>query len=139
MNNTPGHAIPLRPVIEVPRVISKWDDAACVLSQLKPLDEICEDLSKEYLFGFLVGMIIGDAAQSRTKKWHRHIGLVLSKRHETNKKIGDFACVCARSLALRMHAIKDQAKPGHKPNGFYEWVSQASPVVDWIFNVVRGL
>ena len=30
-------------------------------------------------------------------------------------------------------------KPSHKPNGFYEWISQSSPLVDWIFNVALGL
>ncbi|HEY6283311.1 MAG TPA: hypothetical protein VIW22_05235, partial [Nitrososphaerales archaeon] len=33
----------------------------------------------------------------------------------------------------------DQPKPIHKPHGFYEWVSQASPLIDWIFNVILGL
>jgi len=139
VNNTPGHSVPLGPMIQVPTAISCWRDVATVLAQLRPLKDEGIDLSREYLFGFFVGMIIGDAAKSREKTWHRHLGLVLSKRYGTNKRIGDFTCICARNFGLRMHAVKDQPKPGNKPHGFYAWVSQASPLVDWIFNVVLGL
>ena len=98
-----------------------------------------EVFSREYMFGFLLGMTIGDAAKSRSKNWHRHLGLVLSKKYLTNEKIGDFTSACARSLGLRMHRVADQPKPDHKPHGFFQWVSQASSLVDWLFNVVLGL
>jgi len=139
VNNTTGHAIPLGPIIEVPTSILGWDDVASVISQLKSLEAGRHGLPREYLFGFLVGVIIGDAAKSRSKNWHRHIGLALSKKYETNVKIGDFTCVCARNVGLRMHRVADLRKPSHKPHGFYQWVSQASPLVDWIFNAVLGL
>ena len=139
VNNTPGHAIPLGPFVQVPKALSRWEEIADVLAQLSPLEPREDNLSREYLFGFLVGMIIGDAAKSRTKNWHRHLGLVLSKKYETNLRIGDFTCVCARNLGLRMHRVADQPRPAGKPHGFYEWVSQASSLVDWIFNVVLGL
>jgi hypothetical protein len=139
VNNTSGHAIPLGPVVEVPKVISRWSDVSGVLAQLNPLEAIENGLSREYLFGFLVGMIIGDAAKSRTKTWHRHLGLGLSKKYDTNVRIGDFSCVCARSIGLRMHRVADLRKSSNKPHGFYYWVSQASPLVDWIFNVILGL
>ena len=139
VNNTPGHAIPLGPVVEVPESISGWNDVSEVLEWLKPLERLDSSLSREYLFGFLVGMVIGDAAKSRERTWHRHIGLVLSKKYRTNKKIGEFTCACARSVGLRMHDVSDQPKKMGKPHGFYEWVSQASPLVDWIFNVLLGL
>ncbi len=38
-----------------------------------------------------------------------------------------------------MHRVADLRKPAHKPWGLYYWVSEASPLVDWIFNVVLGL
>jgi hypothetical protein len=139
VNNTPGHAVPLGPVIEVPRSIGSWIDIAAVLSQLKPIEEELAGLSREYLFGFLVDMFIGDAAKSKERGAHRHIGLVLSKKYETNLRIGDFTCACARNIGLRMHRTNDLRRPSHKPHGFYEWGSQASPLVDWIFNVVLGL
>ncbi len=139
VNNTSGHAIPLGPVIQVPKEISNWNDVASVLTQLRPLQGNESNLSREYMFGFFLGMVIGDAAKSRAKNWHRHIGLVMSKKYETNEKIGEFTCVCAQSIGLRMHRISDQEKRSLKPHGFYEWVSQASPLVDWIFNACLGL
>jgi hypothetical protein len=107
INNTSGHAIPLGPVVDVPMSISNWNDVAVVLAQIKPIEPIENGLSREYLFGFLTGMIIGDSAKSRAKNWHRHIGLVLGKKYATNEKIGEFTCACARNIGLRMHRMAD--------------------------------
>jgi hypothetical protein len=139
VNNTSGHAVPLGPVIEVPKAISRWSDVEHVLNQLKPLEMVDVGHSREYAFGFLVGMIIGDAAKSKSKNWHRHLGLVLSKKYQSNERIGQFTSACARDIGIRMHRVADLPRPRHKPHGFYEWVSQASPLIDWIFNVVLGL
>jgi hypothetical protein len=139
VNNTSGHAVPMGPFIEVPKAISSWSDVDRVLSQLAPLESIEPGFTRTYMFGFLIGMIIGDAAKSRSENWHRHIGLVLSKKYETNEKIGRYTCKCASSAGLRMHRVADLPRPTVKPHGFYEWVSQASPLVDWIFNIVLGL
>ena len=38
-----------------------------------------------------------------------------------------------------MHRIEDFPRPKNKPHGFYTWVSQASPLIDWLFNVALGL
>ena len=139
VNNTSGHAVPLGPIIQVPKTISKWEVVAAVLVQVKPLGAADDGLSREYMFGFLVGMIIGDTAKSRAKYWHRHLGLVLSKKYDTNMRIGEFTCRCAQNIGLRMHGILDQPKRRNKPHGFYQWASQASPLIDWIFNAVLGL
>lgn len=90
VNNASGHAIPRGPMVEVPASITDWKDVTDVLSQLEPLEPLAGLLTREYLFGFLVGMIIGDAAKSRTGDWHRHLGLSLSKKYGTNVKIGEF-------------------------------------------------
>ncbi len=74
VNTTSGHAIPLDPVVQVPKTLSRWEEVADVLAQLAPLEPTEGDSSREYLFGFLVGMVIGDAAKSRTKNWHRYLG-----------------------------------------------------------------
>lgn len=139
VSNTSGHAVPLGPFVEVPKAISTWSEVDRVLSQLAPIGPIKPEFSRAYMFGFLVGMIIGDAAKSRSENWHRHLGLVLSKKYETSERIGQFTCLCANSVGLRMHRVADQPKRRSKPYGFYEWASQASPLVDWIFNVVLGL
>ena len=39
-NNTPGHAVPLGPFIQVPKAILGWNDVAAVTSQLTPLQKI---------------------------------------------------------------------------------------------------
>jgi hypothetical protein len=139
VNNTSGHAIPLGRFVEVPKVISEWKDVAWVLGQLEPLQEMGMGLSREYAFGFLVGMVIGDAPKSRAKNWRRHLGLVLSRRYQTSESIGEFTALYARNFGLRMHRAKDHPKPDNKPHEFYDWTSQASPLVDWIFNVCLGL
>lgn len=84
---------------------------------------------------------MGDAAKSKSNQGasHRHIGLVLSKKYDTNVQIGEFTSMCARTFGLRMHRTEDLSRPIHKPHGFYEWVSQASPLVDWIYNIAIGL
>ena len=142
VNNTPGHAIPLGPFIEVPKVVACWRDVQYVLDQLRPLrrfDALRGRPSRAYLFGFLLGIMIGDAAKSRTGTWHRHLNLTLSKKYETNRRIGEFAATCARSFGLRMHRISDTRGGEKKPHDFYNWVSQASALLDWIFNVCLGL
>lgn len=136
---THGYAIPVGQFLQVPTGIKSWVDVEEVLSQLRPLSTSPETFSRRYLFGFLFGMIIGDSSKSKQKTAHRHIGLVLSKKYQTNLALGDFTCKCAHSVGLRMHRVADQPKPEHKPHGFYEWVSQSSPLIDWLFQVGLGL
>jgi hypothetical protein len=114
---------------------------AGLLVQLPSLNEISSERPREYHLGFLFGILMGDAAKSKSKEGasHRHIGLVLSKNYETNLRIGDFTSFCSRDIGLRMHRTGDLRKPVSKPNGFYEWVSQASPLIDWMYNVALGL
>ena len=38
-----------------------------------------------------------------------------------------------------MHRVGGEPKRKGKPLGFFEWGSQASPFVDWMFNVLLGL
>jgi len=84
-------------------------------------------------------MIIGDAHKPKQGRGHRHIDLVLSKKYETNVKIGEFTSYCANQFGLRMERHNDKPKPKNKPHGFFEWSSQSSPLIDWIFNVGIGL
>jgi hypothetical protein len=71
--------------------------------------------------------------------WHRHIELALSKRYDTNVRIGDFTSKCARGIGLRMERKADRAPYNSKPYGFYSWESQSSALVDWLFNACLGL
>lgn len=139
LNNTSGHAIPLGPFVQVPIEIKQWKDVECVLSSLTPPESVSPPYSREYLFGFLLGVVIGDAAKKRQQKWHRHLELTLSRRYGTSERIGDFTCVCARAIGLRMRRMPDRPKYNDKPNDFFVWSSQSSALVDWIFNCSLGL
>jgi len=134
-----GHAIPISQFIHVPTTIRTWEDAGSVIPQIQPLIELGQKFSKQYLFGFLVGIIIGDAHNPKQGHAHRHIELVMSKKYETNVKIGEFTSLCANQLGLRMSRGEDLPKPCDKPFGFYLWRSQSSPLIDWIFHVGIGL
>jgi hypothetical protein len=134
-----GYAIPVGQFIRIPKILRSWEDAEPVLPQIKPLLECMPQFSRRYLFGFLLGIILGDAHKPKQGHSHRHIDLVLSKKYETNQRIGDFTCSCANQFGLRMKRYKDKPKPKDKPHGFYEWASQSSPFVDWIFQVCLGL
>ena len=136
-----GYGIPIGVFLKVPLEVKSWSQIAEVLNQLPRLDEGPSQHSREYLFGFLLGILMGDAAKTKSKHGasHRHIGLVLSKKYDTNLLIGEFTSLCARSVGLRMHRTEDFPRPKNKPYGFYSWVSQASPLIDWIYNVALGL
>lgn len=136
---THGHAVPVGQFIQVPNSVGLWEDVDRVISQIKPLGSPAEEFSKAYLFGFLVGMIIGDGHKPKQGRGHRHIELVLSKRYETSVKIGDFTTYAANQLGLRMERFEDIPKPARKPHGFFHWASQSSPFLDWVFNVILGL
>jgi hypothetical protein len=134
-----GQANPIGKFLRVPTRVKSWRDVEEVLGQISPVTQPPTPFSRAYLFGFLTGMVIGDAHKPKPGNGHRNIHIVLSKRYDTNVAIGDFATFCANNLGLRMRRHPDVPKPPDKPFGFYVWVSQSSPVIDWIFNAVLGL
>jgi hypothetical protein len=139
VSNTSRNAIPKGPFVQVPLQIVEWSQARNVLSQLRLGEENNREPELDYRFGFLLGVMMGDASKKRQKKWHRHIELTMSKKYETNLRIGDFTAACANAMGLRMRRTKDRPPYSGKPNGFYEWNSQSSALVDWMFNVCLGL
>jgi len=139
MKQSHGHAVPIGAFLQVPKSISSWEDVQAVLAQVTPIGDPSKQFGKAYMFGFLVGMIIGDSHKPKQGRGHRHVELVLSKKYDTNVKIGDFTTYCANQLGLTMNRREDLPKPETKPHGFYHWSSQSSPLVDWIFNAVLGL
>src|SRR2546427_5755134 len=101
---------PKGPFVHVPLRITNWNEVKLVIDNLAPIGSASTDLSRPYLFGFLVGMFIGDSAKSKQGRFHRHLALQLSKRYSTNERIGDFTCLCAQMMGLRIHRITDQEK-----------------------------
>lgn len=136
---THGQALPVGQFVEVPTQVNVWDDIRKVSSQLIPLDEDGLPQGLDYVLGFFLGVMIGDASKKKQGRGHRHVALVLSKKYETNLKIGDYTASCAHMLGLRMHRQKDIEPFNGKPHGFFQWDSQASPLVDWFFHVALGL
>ena len=134
-----GYAHPIGDYVQVPSKISTWSQVERVLVRLRSLSEADIRFSSNYIFGFIVGIVIGDGHKPRQGRGHRHLNLTLSKRYETNLKIGDFTTLCVNQLGLRMERKPDLPKPEDKPFGFYVWTSQSSPLIDWIFNIVLGL
>ncbi len=137
LEQTRGRAIPIGQFLQVPDPIHSWEDVAAVLRQFGPTEATAP--TKAYLFGFLVGIMIGDAHKPKQGRGHRHIELIMSKKYDSNVRIGDFTTVCAKQFGLRMERFEDLPKPDDKPYGFFHWASQSSPFIDWIFNVVMGL
>ena len=124
---THGQAIPIGQFIEVPLVLDSWEDAERVVGQLRGIGEAAPVESNEFSFGFFLGIMIGDAAKKKQGRGHRLVHLVLSKKYDTNLKIGEYTRACALALGLRMHRAKDIEKAEDKPFGFYQWISQSSP------------
>jgi hypothetical protein len=56
-----GYAVPVGQFIQVPTTIQTWEDVDLVLSQIKPMRDETTKFTKPHLFGFLLGIIIGDA------------------------------------------------------------------------------
>jgi hypothetical protein len=107
----------------VPLEIKSWADVEEVVRQAFLEGPDAQGFDARYLFGFFLGILIGDANKSKQGRGHRHVDLTLSKKYETNIRIGEFTCVCAKSFGLRMERKKDLPKPADKPNGFYVWTS----------------
>ena len=132
-----GYAVPLGPWIRAPLEIRDWADLQSIFVQTPQNAASIED--RDFALGFFLGMLIGDASKSKPGNGHRHMDLTLSMEYNTNLRIGDLTCQSAAALGLKMHRIADLQKPAGKPNGFYCWVSEASPLIDWMFNVCLGL
>ena len=90
-----GYGLPIGQFIQVPITVRNWSEIALVLSQLRPVDGFRENVERNYAFGFLVGMLIGDSNKWKSGNWHRHITLTLSKRYDTNLALGDFTSTIA--------------------------------------------
>ena len=60
---THGQAIPIGQFVQVPIVLKSWEDAESVLDQLKGTGEIAPPQMQMYMFGFFLGIMIGDAAK----------------------------------------------------------------------------
>ncbi len=134
INSTRG-GIQTGPWIKIPEKINNFKDIKKVLSQLNN-----KNIEKE--FGYLLGIMIGDASKhgiKRKNKIARRIQLRLSTKFKTNINLGNHVSYCLKSLGIRINRTKNCPRGKRNPNDFYAWHSQCSPLIDWIFKACLGL
>jgi hypothetical protein len=140
------------PWIEVHKKITNFDDILRVISQLKPLPEFFGEanrleidtnlIPRSNFFAFVLGVLIGDSSKhaiKRKRRITRRITLRLSKRYASNEKFGEFTSMCVKSMGLRMKRCKDCPAGKCNPFPFYTWISQSSPLMQWIFTSCLGM
>lgn len=138
--------------IKVPEKISRFQDILDIVKQTQELESV-EEKSQEFnfylqksnkhvLFGYLLGFMLGDAGKPsifRKNRTNRRLTIRLTKRFESNKRLGDFVSMCANSLGLKMKHCKD-CPPGKRNTfPFYTWISQSSTFIQWMFDAGLGL
>lgn len=150
----------LRGWTSVPATMRGEKDVSELLSQLQPLPEAyaragrfqvkLDAANRRETFAFLLGVMVGDAgkAHSLQEDGHRlpstNLRLNLTKRFEHSERFGEYTAMCYNALGLRMYRVKDsppdkqQLKSPAKA-GKYNWNSERSPLVAWIFNNCLGL
>ena len=144
----------------VPKSMRGEEDVSEILARLQPLPEAYarakrfqESLTaanRKEMFAFLLGVMVGDAgkAHSLQEDGHRlpstNLRLDLTKRFEHSERFGEYTAMCYNTLGLKMYRVKDsppdkqQLKSPAKA-GKYNWNSERSPLVAWIFNNCLGL
>lgn len=145
-------SLPLGPWIEVPNEIKNLKSIMDVINQIKPInsDNIgrfnikTDDIKilRLNLFAYLLGMIVGDTSKPGVKTKSgttRRIQLRLTKRYKSNKRLGEFTCLCMNNIGLRMSRYKDCPQGKMNTYPFYAWCSQHSHLIDWIFKICLGL
>ncbi len=145
--------------IQVPETIQSYTDVLDVTTQLQPLEKTYEraarfelprlqvDAIRPELSACLLGMMAGDATKaggSLNRYASMNLDLQLTKKQPTNKKLGDFVCMCANALGIIMERRQDKEPSGstrfsRQPSAAYRWTSERSPILAWMFSGGLGL
>jgi hypothetical protein len=145
--------------IRVPTRIASFSDVKSVVDQLTPVPRTYEiglqfGLSESQtqslrleLFGYLLGMMVGDLTKSGgplSRFASMNIDLQLTTKHESNENFGDFVCLATSSLGIQMRRIRDKQPTGEtlrgeEPAPAFRWSSERSPLLAWMFSVCLGL
>lgn len=92
------------------------------------------------LLGYLLGILIGDAAKRKTSRRSKmFIELQLTKRHYDNCRLGEYVGLCGNVVGLRFSRIGDNYKDARSPYGRFHWKSESSEFVYWLFTICLGL
>lgn len=142
------------PWIKVPKEIEDYEDVLYVINQLSVLQETYNladyfDLDRKFLeekkqllFAYFLGVFVGDASKKeikRKRRISRRANLTLSKRYQSNKRLGKFFKLCLNSFGLKIERIKDMPAGRENPHPFFRWSSQSSILIQWIYKVCLGL
>jgi hypothetical protein len=139
------------PWVQVPLKINAFEEVEYALNQLKEIENfqvlkkkfgIKTAEQKELLFAYLLGMLIGDSSKPAIKRKNRTtrcITIRLTTAHESNELLGEFTSLCANVLGLRMKKCKNCPAGKCNTNPFYTWISQSSPLIQWVFKACLGL
>jgi len=144
--------------VQVPTQIRSFQDILAVLQQRSPVEEVSmlmpqfgygsrSELTeeREEIFGFLLGAVLGDASKpekGQSRFPSMTIALTLSKRKPNSLRFGQFVSLSIQAcLGLKMNRIRDAARSVWRFTDAecYRWVSQASPILFWLFRVCLGL
>jgi transposase-like protein len=145
--------------MQVPVRIQSYADVLGVIGQLRPLEKTYErapifglardqiDAMRPVLFAYLLGVMIGDSGKLggvQNRYASMNLDLQLTKKHQTNERLGEFTCVCANSLGLVMDRKRDKPPTGatrhsREPTPAFRWISERSPLFAWIFSTCLGL
>ncbi|MBI2507653.1 hypothetical protein HYV89_01740 [Candidatus Woesearchaeota archaeon] len=140
--------VPIGRFIQVPKKITNFKNIKRVISKLEPTKEtsiflkkfnLPNDFSKknkDYLFGYFIGVLIGDSSKDKLHTSSRTISLGLSKKHDCNERFGDFFSLTTNLLGIRMIRRRDRIK---KDRLEYFWRSKNSLLADYIFEKILGL
>ena len=136
-----GHALPIGRFIQVPSTVGAWSEVEAIINQTIPTVPTIQDFDSRYLFGFLSrNDYRRQCSQAQARKRSQAYWACPEQEIPDEPAFGRLSPVYAPSIfGLRMGRKKDQVQPPGKPNGFYEWASQSSPFVDWIYHVALGL
>ncbi len=129
--------------VELANVLSKAQMAPAVFGRAKQfgLDPSSLRRMRKLMLAYLLGFMIGDASKGRasSKSGRMFIGLVLTKRHPENRRLGEFVGLCANACGLKFSRIHDRVLNERLPYGRYHWKSEHSTIVTWLFNRCLGL
>ncbi len=96
---------------------------------------------------YLLGMMLGDAGKPggvQERFTSVSLDLQLSEKETPNQRLGEFVCMCANSLGIRMGRTLDKKPTGNtrnaeEPTPAYRWLSSRSALLAWMFQVCLGL
>ncbi len=145
--------------IQVPLKINSFSDVVDVIHQLHPLESTYGratqfglsrtqiDAMRIDLFGYLLGIMVGDSGKQGGQQFRyasMNLDLQLTKKKQSNEKLGEFVMLCANSVGILMERKLDKKPTGatalsKEPSDAFRWISERSPLLAWIFSVCLGL